>query len=107
MDSIDRELVWVAWDDACHEMLEHSIEQLGELAHLFECGWLIKETDSSVTIGVEHQEGMESARLWMTIPRASIKELRRTTVEKAFPKSTIDKSYSPKPARKRKPVAHA
>ena len=102
---IEREIVAVSWCDASQSPArgdEHPIEQLGRLEHLYEVGWVLREDEETITIGLEHQEGMESARLWLTIPRCNIVELRRMQVDKAFPKSSIDKSYSPKPARRRK-----
>jgi hypothetical protein len=82
-------LVYIRWRDACHDMGECAIKDLGELAELHEVGWLLAENTESVTIGVEQMDGATSARMWLTIPRVNIVEERRTTLSKAFPPRTI------------------
>lgn len=79
-------ICYVRWRDACHDMGECAIKDLGELAELHEIGFLLAENEETVTIGIEHQDGATSARMWLTIPRVNILEMRRSTVDKAFPK---------------------
>jgi hypothetical protein len=78
-------IVYIRWRDAVNSNATHSIASLGELAELHEVGFLLKETDETITIGTEAQEGAVEARFWLTIPKANIVEQRRTTLGKAFP----------------------
>lgn len=79
-------ICYVCWRDACHDIAECPIENLGGLAELHEVGWLLTENEETVTLGIEHMDGATSARMWLTIPRVNIVEMRKTTLEKAFPK---------------------
>lgn len=77
-------------------MSEHAISELGELAELHEVGFLLKESDESITIGTERAKSDDvSARMWLTVPKVNIVEIRRTTLAKAFP--------APRPKRAQKP----
>lgn len=79
-------ICYVRWRDACHDMGECAIKDLGDLAELHEVGWLLSENEETVTLGIEHMEGATAARMWLTIPRVNIVELRKTTLARAFPK---------------------
>jgi hypothetical protein len=78
-------IVYIRWRDACHSSKEYPIKDIGALSELHEVGFLITENEEAVTIGTESEDGATEARNWITIPRAGIVEIRRTTVEKAFP----------------------
>ena len=77
-------IVYIRWRDACHSMSQYAIKDLGELSELHEIGFLLKETSESVTIGTESQDGATEARMWLTIPRQNIIEMKITTLDKAF-----------------------
>ncbi len=67
-------------------MSEHALGDLGGLAELHEVGFLLKESDESITIGTERAAPDDvSARMWLTIPKVNICEIRRTPLAKAFP----------------------
>ncbi len=78
-------ICYIKWRDACKSESEHEISTIGPLAELQEIGFLIKETDESVTIGIEHPGKESFTRLWLTIPRVNIVEVRKTTLNRAFP----------------------
>jgi hypothetical protein len=85
-------VVYVRWKDAQNSNASHSIAQLGDLAVLDEIGFLLKETDETLTIGTESPQQDLEARFWLTIPKAAIIEQRRTTLVKAFPKPRARKA---------------
>lgn len=88
-------IVYIRWRDAVNSNATHAIASLGDLAELHEVGFLLKETEETVTIGTESEEGALEARFWLTIPKANIVEQRRTTVEKAFPIRRPSKKTAP------------
>jgi hypothetical protein len=84
-------LIYVKWRDAVNSNASHTISSLGELAELHEVGFLLKESEATITIGTEAQEGAVEARFWLTIPKANIIELRRSTLARAFPLKRVKK----------------
>ena len=77
-------LIYIRWRDAVNSNATHAIASLGELAELHEVGFLLKESDETITIGTEAQDGATEARFWLTIPKANVVEIRRTTLQRAF-----------------------
>lgn len=73
-------VVYVHWRDAAHGLEEIPVAQAGELADLHEVGFLVAENDESITLSPEHQDGATSARLWLTIPRVNIIEMRKVSM---------------------------
>lgn len=78
-------LLYIRWRDAVNSNSQHAISSLGELAELHEVGFLLAESEETITLGTESQEGATEARFWLTIPKQNIVEIRRTTLAKAFP----------------------
>ena len=79
-------IVYIRWKDAMHSMNQHPVSELGELAILHEIGFLLKETPDTIVIGTESEQTQSlEARMWLTIPRANIVEIRSTTLSRAFP----------------------
>lgn len=92
-----KEIAWIKWGDACHSMAEHAIADLGDLAVLDEVGFVIKESADTITLATESQDEALSVRFWLTIPKANIIEIKRTTLEKAF------KTPKPRPRKPKSP----
>lgn len=90
-------VAYIKWRDASHSMSEHAIADLGGLAELEEIGFLIKETEDTITLATETQDEALSVRFWLTIPKVNIVEQHRTTIDKAF------RLTKPRP-RKQKPT---
>lgn len=88
-------LIYLKWRDAIHSMNEHPIVELGALAELHEIGFLIKESAESITIGTESQDAATSVRMWITVPKVNIIEIKRTTLARAFPKPRVKKARKP------------
>lgn len=63
---------YVHWRDACYNTEEARHDELGGLADLHEIGFLVKETDESVVLAIEHMDGAVSSRLTLTIPKVNI-----------------------------------
>ena len=80
-------LVYVRWKDAMSSSSEHPLSSLGDLAELHEVGFLLQESDTTITVGTESQDNAVSVRFWLTIPKANIIDIRRTTLGRAFPKA--------------------
>jgi hypothetical protein len=78
-------IIYIKWRDAVNSNATHAISSLGDLAELHEVGFLLKESDETITIGTEAQEDALEARFWLTIPKHNIVECRRTKLGKAFP----------------------
>lgn len=95
-------LVYVRWRDAVHSMDEHEISGLGDLVELHEVGFLLKETPETVTLSIEIQKDATSTRMWLTVPKVNIVEIRHATLDKAFPDPKAGKR---KPGRPRKSLA--
>lgn len=79
------ELVYVRWHDAINSNSSYAISSLGGLADLHEVGFLLKESETTITVGTESEEGATEARFWLTIPKVNIVEIRRRSLDKAFP----------------------
>ena len=76
-------LAYVRWLDASRSADEHALEEMG-LFELSEVGFLIRQTDTEITLAMEHPESAARCRLWLTIPHRNILEMRTTTLERAF-----------------------
>ncbi len=88
-------IVYIKWRDAMHSTSQHAVTSLGGLAELHEIGFLIKESDESITIGTEAEDGATvEARMWLTVPKVNIVEMKRTTLAKAFPKPRAKKKLT-------------
>jgi hypothetical protein len=88
-------IIYLKWRDAIHSMNEHAITELGGLAELHEIGFLIKETPDSIVIGTECQDAATNVRMWLTVPKVNIVEIKRTTLARAFPKPRARKIKPP------------
>ena len=70
--------LYVVWLDACSggdEWLDSTHPELCELAPIYSCGFLLKETDSSVTLVLSKSEdGL--IRGFITIPKSNIIQLK-------------------------------
>ena len=78
-------VAYVRWKDAQHSLGDSEVSTLGGLSEMHYCGFLVKETEESVVVALE-AENEGSVRLWMTIPRVNIIEMRTAELDKAFPK---------------------
>lgn len=81
-DQLKKIICYCRWADAAHSMAESTIADLGELAVLDEVGFLVKESDESITLATESQDDALSVRFWLTIPKVNIIEMHRTTLGK-------------------------
>ncbi len=88
-------LVYIRWRDAVNSNATHAISSLGDLAELHEVGFLLAESEETITVGTEAQEGAVEARFWLTVPKVNIVEMRKTTLARAF--------FPPAPRPKRAP----
>jgi hypothetical protein len=81
-------IIWIRWKDAVNSNASHAIASLGGLAELDEVGFLLAESDETITLGTESSPGGEQTecRFWLTIPKINIVQIRRTTLGRAFPK---------------------
>lgn len=77
-------LAYVRWRDASYDTEEVPLERV-ELADLHEVGFLVAESVEAVKLSVEYQEGAETGRLCVTIPKCNILEMRTRELSKAFP----------------------
>jgi hypothetical protein len=77
-------LTYIRWRDASHGMGECAPADMG-LSELEEIGWLVQETEESVSLSMEYEEAADTRRLWLTIPKANIVERRDRELAKAFP----------------------
>jgi hypothetical protein len=68
-------LVYLIWKDAHYSPEEVPLDIIQELVVLHEVGWLVAESEESVTLSMEYQPGMDSTRLYLTVPRVNIQEL--------------------------------
>ena len=82
-------VAWVHWLDASHGLNEWDKERMG-LSDLEEVGFVLKEDADSITLGMEricNDPEAKEARLWLTIPRSGIVEMRECELSKAFPQA--------------------
>ena len=78
-------VTYIQWKDASHSLSEWEIEKI-EPSLLSEVGFLLRETDDAVTLGIEAPDGSDtSTRLWLCIPKVNIMDRRDMELEKAFP----------------------
>lgn len=73
----------VIWRDACHSVDDCEITEISELRTLREVGWLVTETDETVTLSLEEPDGT-TIRNWMTIPRMAIISMKTFPVSRFF-----------------------
>jgi hypothetical protein len=76
----------LVWKDACHSVDDREVSEVSELRTLREVGWLVTETEESVTLSIEEPDGT-TVRNWLTIPRAAIISMRTFPETKFFPKT--------------------
>lgn len=74
-------LAYIRWRDACvaDDMVTRTLtsDACGTL-ELHAIGWLLGETDETITLGVEYDPSDEEyTRAWLSIPKVSIQEIRR------------------------------
>lgn len=62
---------YVKWRDATMSQGDEDLFNVDALMELEEIGWLIKETDDSVSLSIEKPQ-FDKARLWLTIPKVNI-----------------------------------
>lgn len=75
-------VTYIHWRDASQALEEFPLTDM-EPIDLYEVGFLLKETEESVTISCEQAE--DFGRLWLCIPKVNIVERRDMPLEKAFP----------------------
>ena len=83
------ELAWVRWRDASHGLNEWDKDRM-TLSELEEVGFILQEDKESITLGMENDisdPSSKQARLWLTIPKNGIIEIKRRELAKAFPPS--------------------
>jgi hypothetical protein len=78
-------IIYLKWRDAINSNSSYPIGGMGGLAELHEVGFLLKETDDTITLGSESPDEKLDARFWLTIPKNAIIEQRRSTLARAFP----------------------
>ena len=80
-------ITYIHWKDASFEEAPNANTPLSAepLADLREVGWLINETEDSVSISMELEEDDSPARWRAHIPKVNIIERRDMEVDKAFP----------------------
>ena len=69
-------IAYVVWRDASHG-LEEIRPAEGELAELHEIGFIWHEDEDRITLSLEYQDGAETARNWLSIPRQNILQIVR------------------------------
>lgn len=67
-------IAYIVWRDATHGIEEMQPSDSG-LVELHEIGFVAHEDEECITLTMEHQEGAETCRLWLTIPRVNIQKL--------------------------------
>lgn len=68
-------LAYVRWRDATHGIEEIAAAD-ADLVELHEIGFVAAETDEAITLTMEYCPGATTFRLWLTIPRVNILEVR-------------------------------
>jgi hypothetical protein len=76
-------LTYLQWRDASYNLEEVPHEELG-LVELHEIGWIIKEDDECITLGLEWypDANVASSRLTITIPKVNIVRRKDFKIEK-------------------------
>lgn len=78
-------IAYIRWRDASYgNGDEQPIANLAGAVELHECGFLLREDKETVTLSMEHQDGAETTRIWLTIPRVNIAEMKTAEIETAF-----------------------
>ena len=73
MTSPELKILKVVWRDACSEEASHSQEDaVSGLVELVEVGWLIAESEESITLGMEISTSAHPGRWRLHIPRVCI-----------------------------------
>lgn len=83
MESKPKLIAYVRWRDASHGMGEIALEEMG-LSELEEVGFLVKEDEESITLAMEPPGDSDSTRLWLTIPKVGIVEMKMADLDWAF-----------------------
>jgi hypothetical protein len=80
-------LTYIHWRDASYNTEEMPHEELG-LVDLHEVGWIIKEDDECITLGVEWypETAVAATRLTLTIPKVNIVRRKDFKLEKILGK---------------------
>ena len=65
-------IAYVVWRDAHFSTDEVPLSEISDLVELHEIGWLVSETDETLTLTMEYQPGVLSTRLYLTIPKVNI-----------------------------------
>lgn len=80
----DKELIAVTWKDACsHDPWTHVDEISSELSIIFTVGMLVKETDETITIALNHDVSSDSFSCFIHIPQAWIVKRELLTKKRA------------------------
>lgn len=93
-------LVAIHWRDAWHSVEEISHDELGDLCDLWEVGFLIVNNADAVVLCMEMDEdGTQSSRNTLTIPKVNIVEIAPLYVRtlSSKPAKKHDKAPSPHP----------
>ena len=77
------QLAYVRWLDASRSADEAALDEMG-LFELSEVGFLIRQTETEITLAMEHPDSSARCRLWLTIPKINIREMKTTTLGRAF-----------------------
>lgn len=77
-------LVYIHWRDACTEEAADPLTPVSDqpLVDLHEIGWLIGETDESVSLSMELEPNLMPGRWRLHIPKCNILERRNFDSEK-------------------------
>ena len=51
---------------------EELVSELHNLSELHEIGWLVDETDTTISLAMEQPGETKKCRLWLTIPKSTI-----------------------------------
>ena len=66
-----RSVCFIHWRDAAFHTEETHIDTM-DLIDLYEVGWVLKETEEQITLGIEHPGGQRTTRLALSIPKINI-----------------------------------
>lgn len=73
MENTEPQILKVVWRDACSEEAALPVnETVSGLVELTEVGWLIAESEESITLGMELSEGAHPGRWRLHIPKVCI-----------------------------------
>lgn len=77
-------IAYVRWRDASYGTDYKEFDALHGTVELHEVGFLVNESDETVALSLEWQDGSTESRNWLIIPRVNIVEMRVSTVAAAF-----------------------